>query len=103
MTEIDSKKEKKLISFFSILPVVVKWIEEDTDLSEEDIRRLSVFHSEKAEFLRTITFEEIIEINTRHKDNIFYGDLINVVISDKGKKWLKKTLLKFQESMTEND
>jgi hypothetical protein len=78
----------------SLLPVVVMWIKEGTDLTEQEIRTVAKFHPKEFEFARKTPTVEMLKFMEKHRDNKHYRDLIEVVLSDKGWKWVERTVEK---------
>ena len=97
MTEIDDNKKKELIKLFNFLPLIVKWIEKDAELSDDDFKRLRTVFPEAYEITKNYTFEELIEINSEYSDSLIYGENINLVLSKKGRRWLRGMVSKLHE------
>lgn len=85
------KEEKALLS---LLPVVVMWIKKDVDLSEQEIRTVARLHPKEFAFAKDTDLAEMQKFMERYKDNKIYRDLIDVVTSDKGWKWVQRTVNK---------
>jgi len=96
-------KEEQLVNYFNMLPLVVIWIEKEIYLSDTDIERISKFHAEKCRFLKTISVEEIIDINNRYVDHPTYGEMVKIVLSDKGQKWLREMYSRARNYMHKHD
>jgi len=87
----DSKEDKALLS---LLPIVVMWIKDDTDLTEQEIRTVAKFHPKEFEFAQRTPSAEMLKFMERHRDNKHYRDLIEIILSEKGWKWVERTVEK---------
>jgi hypothetical protein len=86
-----SKEDRALLS---LLPVVVMWIKEDIDLTEQEIRTVSKFHPKEFEFAQATPSSEMLKFMERYRDNKHYKDLIEIVLSEKGWRWVERTVEK---------
>jgi hypothetical protein len=81
----------------AMLPVIIKWIDEDKDLSFEDLAVLQKKYPEQYQAGLNMTAEEILEMNSRYRDSKLYGKLIATLLSERGVRWLKKNYSTLQE------
>ena len=95
-----SKEERALLS---LLPVVVMWIKEDTDLTDQEIQTVGRLHPKEFEFARTTSTAEMLKFMEKYRSNKHYRDLIDVVLSDTGWKWVERTVEKVKKISLEAD
>ncbi len=79
------------------LPVVVKWIEEDKDLTEADFEILRRMYPDQYDFGSGTSVQDLIEMNSRYADSKLYGKHVKVLLSERGLKWLGRNIIRFQE------
>ena len=79
------------------LPFVVEWIQKNKQLTERDFETLKRLYPEQYEFAESITFEELIEINTRYRDSAMYRKQIEILLSPQGIQWLSENFKKLKE------
>ena len=84
------------------LPFVVDWIQKNKQLTEKDFETLKKLYPEQYEFAENISFEELIELNTRYKDSALYGKQIEVLLSPQGMQWLSDNFNKIKELKRES-
>lgn len=101
--ELDEEKQKNLVRALTLLSLAVEWIEKEFEFSDNDLNRFRNIFPDEYELLKNLTFEELIEINSRHRDNPIYREQIDVVLSENGRKWLNRTLLKVHEFSAKHD
>jgi hypothetical protein len=85
---LTNKEEKAILS---LLPIVVMWIKDGTDLTEQEIRTAAKLHPQEFEFARTTSTVEIRSLMEKYKDGKFYRDLIEIILSEKGWNWVERT------------
>lgn len=94
MNPMDKEKEMNLLA---MLPIIAKWIEADRELTAEDFDVLRRKYPEQYQIGLNISPEEVIEMNSRYKDSKLYGKQIEILLSERGVRWLKKNYLIFKE------
>lgn len=83
---------KEDTGLLQLLPVVTMWIKNDTELSEQGIRMLASMHPNEFAFAKKTSVAEMFRMAENYKDNRLYKDLIAVIMSEKGRKWVEKTV-----------
>lgn len=86
-----SKEDKALLA---MLPVVVMWIRKDTDLTEQELRTVAKAHPNEFDFAQRTPTTDMMALMERYRGNKIYRELIDVVLSDKGWKWVERTVEK---------
>lgn len=79
------------------LPFVADWIQKNKQLTEKDFETLKRLYPEQYEFAENISFEELIELNTRYRDSAMYGKQIEILLSPQGIQWLSNNFEKLKE------
>ena len=85
MTEQIRDGDKPLLT---LLPLVVKWINSGTNLTEKEIKSMARLHPKEFEFVKQNPIVELHKVAERYKNHKLYQDLIAVVLSDRGMKWV---------------
>ena len=85
------KEDKALLS---LLPVVVMWIRNNTDLTEQEIRTVANLHPKEFEFAQRTPVADMMKFMEKYSDNKLYRDLIEIVTSEQGWKWVERTVAK---------
>ena len=86
MTEKIRDEDKPLLT---LLPLVVHWINSGTDLTEKEIKTMARLHPKEFEYAKKNPIIELHKVAERYKDHKLYRDLITVVLSDRGMKWVE--------------
>lgn len=94
---MDPDEKAKEIHILSTLPVILKWIDADKDLTDDDFRNLKKMYPEQFKFSEKLTFEELIQLNSNYRGSKVYGKYVESLLSEKGLSWLHKTYMKFRE------
>jgi len=74
------------------IPTVVGWIEKGQDITEADVRNLREVVPNHLEYGLNISFEEVVKWNERYLSDPAWKEYVKVMLSDKGKDWLKRNL-----------
>ena len=90
----DKDKEMHLLA---MLPIIVKWIEADRDLTKEDFHTLQTKYPEQYQIGLKITVQEIIDMNARYRTSKLHGKQIEILLSERGLRWLNRNFLRLQE------
>jgi len=98
MGEQNNELELRILS---TLPFVVKWIQTDKELTDNDFENLKKLYPEQYKFALNSTLEELIEMNSRHKDSKIYGKHIEILLSPQGIKWLDRNYRKLKNHAQE--
>jgi len=85
----DQELEKEVMMY---IPAVVEWIERGQDITEADIRNLREVVPAHFEYSKNLTFEDVIKWNEKYLCNPTLKESIEILMSDKGKDWLKRNL-----------
>jgi len=94
MNPVDKDKEMRLLA---MLPIITKWIEADRDLTAEDFDVLRRKYPEQYQIGLNISVQEVIEMNSRYRDSKIYGKHIELLLSERGVRWLKKNQARLME------
>jgi len=94
MIELTPEKEKRLLE---IIPLAVRWIKKEKKLSDTEIQTFYNIYRDIYEFAKDMTYEEVMEFNERYKNDSQYGEYIKVLLSPKGREYIKYLLQIAQE------
>lgn len=83
--EIRSEDKPLLV----LLPLVVGWIKAGKDLTEKEIRSMAKLHPKEFEYVQRNPISELEKVAEKYKNHKLYHDLIAIVFSEQGKKWLR--------------
>jgi hypothetical protein len=86
---LDPEIEKEIMMY---LPAVVVWIEKGQDITEADVRTLREVVPDHFKVGMSMSLEEIIKLNEKYLCDPTWKDYCKVMVSDKGKEWLKRNL-----------
>ncbi len=86
MTEQIRHEDKPLLT---LLPLVVHWINSGTNLTEQEIKTMAKLHPKEFDYAKNNPIAEMHKVAERYKDHRLYRDLITVVLSDRGMKWVQ--------------
>lgn len=75
-----------------LLPVVTMWINNGTQLTEQEIRSMARLHPDEFEYAKKTPATEMFKAAEGQNDNRLYRDLIAIVLSDKGRKWVERAV-----------
>jgi len=81
----------------AMLPIIVKWIEADRELTAEDVDVLRRKYPEQFQIGLNTTVQEVIDMNSRYRDSKIYGKHIEILLSERGVRWLSKNYSRFME------
>jgi len=101
MNDQSPAKENLILS---TLPFVTEWIKSNKRLSETDFATLKKLFPMQYEYAINTSLEDLIEMNTRHRNSQVYQKYIDILLSPKGLMWLKENyekLRKYDESLRE--
>jgi hypothetical protein len=73
-----------------LLPVVTMWINSDTKLTEQEIRSMARLHPKELEWAKKTPIAEIFKAAERYRNDRHYGDLIEIILSPKGRVWVER-------------
>jgi hypothetical protein len=73
-----------------LLPVVTMWINNDTKLTEQEIRSMARLHPKEFEYAKSITAEEMFKEAEKYRDDRHYRDLVAIILSPKGRIWVER-------------
>jgi len=74
------------------LPAVVGWIEKGEDITEADVKHLRDAVPEHLSFGLSTSFEEVLKLNESYLDDPTWNQYVEIMLSEKGKIWLKRNL-----------
>lgn len=80
------KEDKPLLQ---LLPVVTMWINHNAVLSEQELRSMARLHPQEFDYAKKTSIQDMYKIAEKYKDNRYYCDLISIIMSEKGKKWVE--------------
>jgi len=86
LTEQIRNEDKPLLT---LLPLVVHWINSGKDLTEQEIKTMAKLHPKEFDYAKKNPIAEMHKVAERYKDHKLYSDLIAVVLSDRGTKWVE--------------
>jgi hypothetical protein len=75
-----------------LLPVVTMWINNGTNLTELEVRSMARLHPKEFEYAKKTPVAEMLRIAYSYKGNRLYHDLITIILSEKGRKWVERTV-----------
>ncbi|MEM4265004.1 MAG: hypothetical protein QW505_04420, partial [Thermoplasmata archaeon] len=81
---------------------VTEWIRSNKQLSDADFATLRKLFPMQYEYAINTSLEDLMEMNTRHRNSQIYGKYIEILLSPKGLIWLKdnyENLHKYEESL----
>lgn len=90
----DREVEKEIMMY---LPAVVGWIEKGDDITEADVRHLKDAVPEHLNFGLISSFEDVVKLNEGYVEDPIWKEYVAVILSDRGKNWLKKNLKLLKE------
>ena len=73
-----------------LLPVVTMWINSDTKLTDQEIRSMARLHPKEFEYAKKTSVAEIFQAAEKHRDDRHYRDLIEIVLSPRGRVWVER-------------
>lgn len=73
----------------TLLPLVVNWIKSGTNLTEKEIKAMARLHPKEFDYAKKNPIAEMHKVAERYKDHKLYKDLIVVVLSERGMKWVE--------------
>jgi len=85
----DQEVAKEIMMY---LPAVAGWIEKGEDITEADFRHLRDAVPEHLSFGLSTTFEEVLKLNESFINDPTWQQYVEIMLSDKGKSWLKRNL-----------
>ena len=94
MNPVDKGKEMNLLA---MLPLIAKWIEADRELTNDDFDILRRKYPEQFQIGLNTTVQEIVDMNSRYRGSKLYGKQIEILLSERGVRWLTKNFLRFKE------
>ena len=68
------------------------WINHNAVLSEQELRSMARLHPREFDYAKKTSVEEMYKTAEKYRDNRFYCDLINVVLTDRGRKWVENAV-----------
>jgi len=80
-----------------LLPLLVYFINSDENLKESEIRSLAKLHPREFEYIAKTPIAEILSSFERYRGHRIYRDLIGVILSDQGRKWIEVNAKSFRE------
>jgi len=83
--------------------MVSKRVKEDRGPSESKLRTLQKLVPELYEILKGISYEELIEVLTKYKDNQFFKEDIEIALSTEGRNVIKQGLQIIHNLSLQND
>ena len=86
MTQQIRPEDKPLLT---LLPLVAHWINSGTNLTEQEIKTMARLHPKEFDYAKKNPIVEMQKVAERYKDNKLYKDLMAVVLSDRGMKWVE--------------
>lgn len=86
MTDQIRDEDKPLLT---LLPLVVHWVNSGTNLTEQEIKTMAKLYPKEFEYVKKNPITELYKVAERYKDHKLYRDLIDVVLSDRGMKWVE--------------
>ena len=96
-TGINPEDKDKEMHLLAMLPIIVKWIEADRELTAEDVDVLRRKYPEQFQIGLNTTVQEVIDMNSRYRDSKIYGKHIEILLSERGVRWLSKNYSRFME------
>lgn len=82
-----TERDLKVISKASI---IAEWIRKDKELTVEEVISKFEEFPEISEFVSHVTLDELLEFFSQYREGRLYGDFIEVILSPKGREWLRK-------------
>jgi len=70
------------------LPIIMKWIETDKELTVEDFNILKRMYPEQYRYGSNSTVKGLIEMNSRYRESKLYKKFIDILLSEQGVRWL---------------
>lgn len=89
MIKSDSEIEKRILES---LPLVARFVKNDTKLTENQFKSLARFHREAFDWARNSTVEEIDTFLVEHSDNRIFREHIELLLSPKGNEYIEYLL-----------
>lgn len=86
MAQQIEEKDKPLLV---LLPMVVNWIKSGKNLTDKEIRSMARLHPKEFEYAKRNPIAEMRKVAEKYKDHKIYRDLIEVVLSERGRKWVE--------------
>jgi len=77
-------------ALLQLLPVVTMWINNDTNLTRQEVISMARLHPKEFEYAKRTPVAEMFKGAERHRDNRLYKDLIAIVLSPKGRVWVER-------------
>jgi len=87
MSQSIQEKDRPLLV---ILPIIIKFIESGTDLTEKEIKSMARLHPKEFEYAKRNPVSEMYKVAEKYRDHKLYRDLLEIVFSEKGKKWIER-------------
>jgi len=66
------------------------WINSNTELTEQEIRSMARLHPNEFKYAKRTSVADMLRAAESQRDNRLYRDLIVIVLSDKGRKWVER-------------
>ena len=85
----DKELEREVMMY---IPSVVEWIKRGQDITEADIKSLREVVPAHLEYSKNLTFEDVIKWNEKYVSEPTLKEYIKILMSDKGKDWLRRNL-----------
>jgi len=79
------------------VPMMVSWIREDKRFSDDQVAKMSWRLEELTKILLKVTYEDIMEVIEKNIDHPIYGEILKIALTEKGKKWMKRTISQVQK------
>lgn len=94
---MNSQVKEKEMNLLAMLPIIVKWLEADKELTADDFDVIRRKYPEQFQIGLNTTVQEIIEMNSRYRNSKLYGKQIEILLSERGIRWLTKNYSKLME------
>jgi hypothetical protein len=93
IVQISSELEEELMAF---LPPIIEWVEHNQDFTDRDLEQYKVMVPEHYKFITKVSFNQLINIEKKYRDHSEYGKYVEIILSEKGRKWLRRNILIIQ-------
>lgn len=76
--------------FFTVLPHIVGWIKKKRDMTDTELKAFIKINPALCEYLVKTPLEEIFNVCSDLMDHKIYGEHLEIVVSQDGRKWVKE-------------
>jgi len=90
------------MKFLKLFPIVAHWIKNGKQLSDTEIGAYSRLYSEQMDIALSTSESKMLGFLNSYRHDRFYGKHIEVILSQEGTEWLRRTLKQIRQIRAEN-